>query len=120
MSEYRYIRVPPPVVLLDDNKDPIREMSFFEFLQTRIRDNKHFGSNISGILAAISLEKEFRDKEPGYVAKISNSEFSFLSNSVTDPDPSKPYNVSVVVQLTSFIFAVTKASEEPLNVNAAT
>jgi hypothetical protein len=123
MSGYRYVT--QPITLLDDAGEPIangeeeQSVDFIaDFLRNRIRDPQHFGGDIDGIVAAITIEQEFKGKKPGEVVKLPKAEWDRLVGSVSKPTGG--YNVAIMMQTLSFGHAVTKAPEKPPTKNAAT
>lgn len=127
MTGYRYIKVPLSIVIVDDDDKPLlnekgvqREISFYEFLRPMLRDQLHFGQTMDGILASVSLDREFKDKKPGYVAKVSEAEWVMLNASIEKP--SGKYVVALATQIVPFLLAVVKAPTEPpeIETNAAT
>lgn len=126
MSGYRYITIPQPIALFDDEGEPLlddkeeaRTADFVaDFLRGRIRDPQHFGADIDGIVAAITVEQEFKGKKPGEVVKLPKAEWDRLVVSVSRP--SGGYNVSVMMQTLAFAHAVTKAPDKAPTKNTAT
>jgi len=115
MSRKRYIRIPEPVQVFDEQDELILEngkpliFTFPSFIRGRTTDNS-FGKNMDYIESALSIRSSIKGKSTGAIWEIDEDDWEKLVE-VTKV-PSAPYNPRIVIFLVPFMRAITEAKPE--------
>jgi hypothetical protein len=118
----RYITIPQPIVVLDDNDEPLKtengelKISFPEFVRGRTSDER-FGKDMNGIESALSIRTSIKGKSSGELWELDEDDWEKLRDVVKTP--STAYNTRIVVFLVPFLRAITEATGDKPNENIA-
>ena len=123
----RYVKIPEDVTLCQPNGDEIPEakpIKFLEWMQVSVLVDPKLGKKHLDIFTAADVKlkvrrlfksmPDIRSGDVDYWLELTDPEWELLKACVTDP--SGGYNVSVTIQLTSFLRAfmdAVVAEEEP-------
>jgi len=117
MSGYRYVTIPAPVTIVDDDGEPVLQSNgkphvvhFREFLLSRTRDATIFGASLDAIIAMNAIESEFRGKGEGEVVKLPSAEWDLLKAACEKPTGG--YNPGIAGQIVSMPLAVRNAPDK--------
>ncbi len=113
----RYIVMLAPVLLVDENDEPIRmesgaqqQVAHADFIRGRTMDAT-FGESLDGICAAAEIRRKVRGLGEGDVLELDEDEWQLLLAATVSPRTAK-YHALVGPQITRQALAVRHASSE--------